>query len=77
MAEFLCKVADANGRVFSQIEAAESMSEARQKLSDRGLFVYQIRPREGLIGQAFGRKGGHQSVDGDRISSFSTSNSTR
>ena len=64
MAEFQCKVADASGRVFSQVEAAESMSEVRQKLSDRGLFVYQIRPREGLLGQAFGRKGG-KSVDGD------------
>ena len=64
MAEFLCKVADANGRVFSQIEAAESITEARQKLSDRGLFVYQVRPREGLIGQALGRRGGKK-VDGN------------
>src|SRR6202140_3357542 len=64
MAEFLCKVADASGRVFSQIEPAESISEARQKLSDRGLFVYQVRARESLLGQALGRKGG-KSVDGD------------
>jgi type IV pilus assembly protein PilC len=64
MAEFLCKVADASGRVFSQVEAAESISEARQKLSDRGFFVYQVRPREGLLGQAFGKRGG-KSVDGD------------
>jgi len=69
MAEFQCKVADANGRVFSQIEAAESMSEVRQKLSDRGLFVYQIRPREGLIAQALGRRGG-KSVDGDEFLVF-------
>jgi type IV pilus assembly protein PilC len=69
MAEFQCKVADANGRVFSQIEAAESMSEVRQKLSDRGLFVYQIRPREGLFAQALGRKGG-KSVDGDEFLVF-------
>jgi type IV pilus assembly protein PilC len=64
MGEFHCKVADANGRVFSQIEAAESMLEARQKLADRGLFVYQIRPREGLLAHALGSKGG-KSVDGD------------
>jgi type IV pilus assembly protein PilC len=64
MAEFLCKVADADGRVFSQIEAAESISEARQKLSDRGLFVYQVRPRENLLGQALGRRG-RKSVDGN------------
>ena len=69
MAEFLCKVADANGRVFSQVEAAESMSEARQKLSDRGLFVYQVRPRENLIGQALGRRSA-KIVDGDAFLVF-------
>jgi type IV pilus assembly protein PilC len=58
MGEFLCKVADASGRVFSQVEPAESVAEARQKLSDRGLFVYQVRPREGFFGEALthGRK---------------------
>ena len=69
MAEFLCKVADANGRVFSQVEAAESISEARQKLSDRGLFVYQVRPRENLIGQALGRRGGKK-IDGKTLFVF-------
>ena len=44
MAEFVCKVADASGKVYSQIEPAQTVSEARQKLSDRGLFVYQVRP---------------------------------
>lgn len=57
MAEFVCKVADASGRVFSQVEAAVSVTEARQKLSDRGLLVYQVRPRDGVIGQALGRRG--------------------
>src|SRR5689334_5730564 len=56
MAEFVCKVADASGRVFSQVEAAQSITEARQKLSDRGLFVYQVRPRDGLLGQTLGRR---------------------
>src|SRR3984957_17565423 len=64
MAEFLCKVADATGRVYSQVEAAESTTEARQKLSDRGLFVYQVRPREGVFGHALGRRGGHK-IDGN------------
>src|SRR5712671_3801200 len=64
MAEFLCKVADANGRVYSQIEAAESVSDARQRLADRGLCVYQVRPRESLLGQAFGGSRG-KSVDGN------------
>lgn len=56
MAEFVCKVADGSGRVFQQIEPAESVAEARQKLSDRGLFVYHVRPRAGVLGQAFGRQ---------------------
>jgi type IV pilus assembly protein PilC len=54
MAEFLCKVADGSGRVFQHVEPAESIAEARQKLSDRGLFVYNVRPRAGVLGQAFG-----------------------
>ncbi len=64
MAEFLCKVADGSGKVFLHVEPAESISEARQKLSDRGLFVYNVRPRAGMIGQLFGRKR-QKSVDGN------------
>lgn len=64
MAEFLCKVADGSGKVFLHVEPAQSMSEARQKLSDRGLFVYNVRPRAGAIGQLFGRKR-QKSVDGN------------
>jgi type IV pilus assembly protein PilC len=64
MAEFLCKVADGSGKVFLHVEPAESMTEARQKLSDRGLFVYNVRPRAGLLGQLLGQKR-HKSVDGN------------
>jgi type IV pilus assembly protein PilC len=64
MAEFLCKVADGSGKVFSHIEPAESIAEARQKLSDRGLFVYNVRPRAGVLGQLFGNKR-QKSVDGN------------
>jgi type IV pilus assembly protein PilC len=64
MAEFLCKVADGTGKVFMQVEPAESITEARQKLADRGLFVYNVRPRAGLLGQLFGRKR-QKSVDGN------------
>ena len=56
MAEFLCKVADGSGKVFVQVEPAESMIEARQKLADRGLFVYNVRPRAGMLGQLIGRR---------------------
>src|SRR6202043_26054 len=64
MAEFLCKVADGSGKVFSHVEPAGSITEARQKLSDRGLFVYNVRPRAGALGQLLGRKR-QKSVDGN------------
>ncbi|HEU5411002.1 MAG TPA: type II secretion system F family protein [Candidatus Acidoferrales bacterium] len=44
MAEFVCKVGDATGHVFQQTETAQSESEARQKLADRGFYVYGVRP---------------------------------
>lgn len=43
MAEYVCKVADTSGRVFQQVEAAQSEAEARQKLVERGLYVYSVR----------------------------------
>jgi type IV pilus assembly protein PilC len=49
MAEFVCRVADANGRVFSHVEAAGSLTEARQKMVDRGLYVYSVESRSGLL----------------------------
>ena len=49
MGEFVCRVADADGRVFSHVEAAASLNEARQKLTDRGLYVYSVQSRSGLL----------------------------
>jgi len=49
MGEFVCRVADANGRVYSQVEAAGTQAEARQKLADRGLYVYSVEGRSGLL----------------------------
>jgi type IV pilus assembly protein PilC len=65
MAEFLCKVADSSGKVFMHVEPAESVAEARQKLSDRGLFVYNVRPRGGMLGQTFGQRRGKSVHGGD------------
>ncbi|HKW89534.1 MAG TPA: type II secretion system F family protein [Candidatus Acidoferrales bacterium] len=44
MAEFVCKVGDATGHVFQQMETARTETEARQKLADRGFFVYTVHP---------------------------------
>jgi type IV pilus assembly protein PilC len=63
MAEFVCKVADSTGKVYLHVEPAETVAEARQKLSDRGLFVYNVRPRGGMLGQTFGQRR-QKSVDG-------------
>src|SRR6266446_2742774 len=49
MGEFVCRVADANGRVFSHVEAAGTKAEARQKLADRGLYVYSVENRSGVL----------------------------
>ena len=49
MGEFVCRVADANGRVFSHVEAAGSLDEARQKLADRGLYIYSVESRGGRL----------------------------
>jgi type IV pilus assembly protein PilC len=49
MGEFVCRVADANGRVFSQVEAAGTMDEARQKMTARGLYVYSVESRSSLV----------------------------
>jgi type IV pilus assembly protein PilC len=54
MAHYLCKVGDTAGRVFQQVESAQSESEARQKLTDRGLYVYSVRERFGVLPQALG-----------------------
>ncbi len=54
MGEFVCRVADANGRVFSHVEAAGTLEEARQKLSDRGLYVYSVESRSSLVSGFFG-----------------------
>lgn len=54
MGEFVCRVADANGRVFSHIEAAGTLDEARQKLVDRGLYIYSVKQRSSLVSGFFG-----------------------
>jgi type IV pilus assembly protein PilC len=51
MAEFVCKVGDVSGRVFQQVETAESESEARQKLVDRGFYVFSVRDHFDLLAQ--------------------------
>src|SRR5579859_5177482 len=60
MGEFVCRVADANGRVFSHVEAAGTVTEARQKLADRGLYVYSVEARNSLISGLLNRQSSRQ-----------------
>src|SRR5258708_7922839 len=60
MGQFLCRVADAEGRVFSHVEPASSLEEARQKLVDRGLYVYSVESRGGRLASLVRRKSGRQ-----------------
>jgi len=45
MAEFVCRVADARGQVSVLVEDAGSEAELRQRLAEKGLFVYSARSR--------------------------------
>src|SRR6266850_5044160 len=63
MGEFVCRVADANGRVYSHVEAAGTQAEARQKLADRGLYVYSVEKRGGVLG-GFLRQSNSRQVGG-------------
>ncbi len=49
MAEFVCKVGDASGRIFDQVETAQSEVEARQRLADRGYYVFAVRHHFDLL----------------------------
>jgi len=60
MSEFVCRVADAEGRVFSHVEPASTLEEARQKLVDRGLYVYSVESRGGRLASLVRRKSGRQ-----------------
>jgi type IV pilus assembly protein PilC len=49
MTDFVCKVGDASGRVHQQIETAQSEDEARQKLAERGFYVFSVQHHFDLL----------------------------
>ncbi len=63
MGEFVCRVADSEGRVFSHVEAAGSLDEARQKLVDRGLYIYSVESRGGRLANLL-RPGSDRQIGG-------------
>ena len=60
MGQFHCRVADADGRVFSHVEPASSLEEARQKLVDRGLYGYSVESRGGRLAALVRQKSGRE-----------------
>jgi type IV pilus assembly protein PilC len=64
MAEYACKVGDSSGRIFRQLETAQSEDEARQKLSDRGLYVFSVRNNLDIVAQLT-RSAGRRAVRSD------------
>lgn len=60
MAEFVCKVGDTTGHVFQQLETAQTEVEARQKLADRGFYVYAVRPNLSVTRALSGFRGGRK-----------------
>lgn len=63
MAEFVCRVGDASGRVFQQTETAQSKEEARQKLADQGFYVFSINNHVDLLKQFTRSRGAIRSED--------------
>src|SRR5579871_660604 len=61
MAEFVCKVGDEAGRIFQQVETAQNEGEARQKLTERGFYVFSVRHNFDVVGQ-FSRARSNQKI---------------
>jgi len=57
MAEFVCKVADPTGKIFQEVESAQTEAEARQKLAERGLYVFTVKPHAEIFGVGGFRRG--------------------
>jgi type IV pilus assembly protein PilC len=64
MADFVCKVGDASGRIFQQVETAQSEAEARQKLADRGYYVYTVRSQFNMLAR-FSQAGRDRKIRSD------------
>src|SRR5579872_5402889 len=51
MAEFVCKIGDTSGRILQYVETAQSEGEVRQKLAERGFYVFNVRPNLDILAQ--------------------------
>ncbi len=54
MAQYVCKVGDTSGRVFQQLETAQTEGEVRQKLAERGFHVFSVKNEFNILAQFSG-----------------------
>src|SRR5271167_470353 len=52
--QYVCKVGDTSGRIFQQLETAQSEGEARQRLADQGFHVFSVRMHFDILSQLSG-----------------------
>jgi len=62
MAEFVCKIGDPSGRILNQVETAHSEAEVRQRLAERGFYVFSVRSHIDIFSQ-FSRAGRERVID--------------
>ncbi len=48
MSQYVCKYADPQGHVHEEVETADSEEALRQRLSDRGVLIYSVKPRRSI-----------------------------
>ena len=53
--QYVCKVGDTSGRIFQQVETAQSEGEARQRLADQGFHVFSVRIHFDFLSQLSGQ----------------------
>jgi type IV pilus assembly protein PilC len=54
VAQYVCKVGDTSGRVFQQLETAQTEGEVRQKLAERGFHVFSVKNEFNILAQFSG-----------------------
>ena len=56
MGQYVCKVGDTSGRVFQQLETAQTEGEVRQKLAERGFHVFSVKNEFNILAQLSGTR---------------------
>ncbi len=63
MPEFVCKFADAQGRVRQQIETSDSEEALRRKYTEQGLLLYSVKPHRSLTLEGVSGRGGRLNLE--------------